>query len=327
MSDSSMDKAVVLAKESNSDHSEVRSIAEVKHGTVHFLTHFSPLQMNTNLHIPPSNWLRSSSKLEQHVKDLTWHSSRSSEFSSISMAHNSPDLTGEVDVITNAENIKKLLKMPFEKSHMSMMVHRIGKSLLLDEFDIHKHLFRQEQTDWRWLRQFYYETILRDLEAKMKCVPRQRKSRNYLRNRNLYSKFLYHSLGYNPEEGVKEDVAEHSGRPLPQGTDQTLLPDPLPQPEGMQNHREVLWTFEDIKMLIGTDLPIFCDESYYVSLRLRDMRTPINVLTGLDYWLDNLMCNVPEVAMCFHINGIVKKYEVLKTEDIPNIENSQLIPR
>ena len=22
-------------------------------------------------------------------------------------------------------------------------------------------------------------------------------------------------------------------------------------------------TFEDIKMLIGTDLPIFCDESYY----------------------------------------------------------------
>lgn len=38
----------------------------------------------------------------------------------------------------------------------------------------------------------------------------------------------------------------------------------------------------------------------------RDMRTPISVLTGLDYWLDNLMCNVPEVAMCFHINGIVK---------------------
>lgn len=36
------------------------------------------------------------------------------------------------------------------------------------------------------------------------------------------------------------------------------------------------------------------------------MKTPISVLTGLDYWLDNLMCNVPEVAMCFHINGIVQ---------------------
>ena len=38
----------------------------------------------------------------------------------------------------------------------------------------------------------------------------------------------------------------------------------------------------------------------------RDMTKPINVLTGLDYWLDNLMCNVPEMAMCYHLNGIVQ---------------------
>ena len=36
------------------------------------------------------------------------------------------------------------------------------------------------------------------------------------------------------------------------------------------------------------------------------MKKPISVLTGLDYWLDNLMCNVPELAMCYHLNGIVK---------------------
>ena len=82
MSDSSIDKAVILAKDSESGHAEVRSIAEVKHGTVHFLTDFSRLQMNTNLNVPPSNWLRSSSKLEERVKDLTWHSSkRPSQFS------------------------------------------------------------------------------------------------------------------------------------------------------------------------------------------------------------------------------------------------------
>lgn len=38
----------------------------------------------------------------------------------------------------------------------------------------------------------------------------------------------------------------------------------------------------------------------------RDMKKPISVLTGLDYWLDNLMCNVPELAMCYHDNGIVQ---------------------
>ena len=29
---------------------------------------------------------------------------------------------------------------------------------------------------------------------------------------------------------------------------------------------------------------------------VRDMSKPTLVLTGLDYWLDNLMCNVPELA-------------------------------
>ena len=38
----------------------------------------------------------------------------------------------------------------------------------------------------------------------------------------------------------------------------------------------------------------------------RDATKPINVLTGLDYWLDNLMCNVPELVMCYHIEGIVQ---------------------
>ena len=39
------------------------------------------------------------------------------------------------------------------------------------------------------------------------------------------------------------------------------------------------------------------------------MEKPITVLTGLDYWLDNLMCNVPELAMCYHIDGIVQVKE------------------
>ena len=57
--------------------------------------------------------------------------------------------------------------------------------------------------------------------------------------------------------------------------------------------RNYLWTFEDIRMLIGSNMPIFGDSEHpCVSLRLRDMKKPINILTGLDYWLDNLMCQV-----------------------------------
>jgi len=44
-----------------------------------------------------------------------------------------------------------------------------------------------------------------------------------------------------------------------------------------------------------------------------DMSRRINVLTGVDYWLDGLMCNVPEVLMCYHLDGIVQKYDMVKT--------------
>lgn len=95
--------------------------------------------------------------------------------------------------------------------------------------------------------------------------------------------------------------------------------------KGLKNDfvRNILWTFEDIHMLVGSNMPIFGGGRYpAVSLRLRDNNKPINVLTGIDYWLDNLICNVPELVMCFHVNGIVQKYEMIKTEEIPNLENS-----
>ena len=89
-------------------------------------------------------------------------------------------------------------------------------------------------------------------------------------------------------------------------------------------HHETLWKFQDISMLIDSDLPIFGGGNSRrpcISLRLRDSRSPpINILTGLDYWLDNLMSNVPEVAMCYHINGFVQ----VKAKDCPWVKG-QLI--
>lgn len=46
--------------------------------------------------------------------------------------------------------------------------------------------------------------------------------------------------------------------------------------------------------------------SIFLAVFFRDNNKPINILTGIDYWLDNLMCNVPELVMCFHVNGIVQ---------------------
>ena len=48
------------------------------------------------------------------------------------MADQFPDCIGEVDVVSDAENIKKLLKIPYNpKAHISMMIHKVRKFCIL----------------------------------------------------------------------------------------------------------------------------------------------------------------------------------------------------
>lgn len=260
------------------------------------------------------------------------------------MAHLFPDCLGEVDVVANAENIKCLLKLPYASNcSISMMVHRIGNTLLIDDFDVNRFLLQQEDYNWTWLRSFICEHILtrlNDTERNFLKNQPTTSSRNdaAVQQRSLLSKFLYHSLStatvskseLNDALDIKL-AANQSAKHLQYGP---LLPEPnveenVPDPKHTKHtyNRNVVWTFEDIRMLIGTDMAIFGGASRpCISLRLRDMRQPINVLTGIDYWLDNLMCNVPEVVMCYHLDGLVQKYEIIKTEDLPFMENSKFQP-
>lgn len=254
------------------------------------------------------------------------------------MAHLFPDCVGEVDVVANAENIKQLLKLPYEPNRpISMMVHRIGSTLLIDEFDVQKYLLQQEDDEWKWLRSFIFETILSRLsDPERKTFVKSSQRPEGTHQRSLLSKFLYHSLSRSDETKVTSEAAATNNFEYPKlRLADPVLPEPniednLPDPEHTKHtyNRNVIWEFEDIRMLIGTDMAIFGGHSRpCISLRLRDMSQPINVLTGIDYWLDNLMCNVPEVVMCYHLDGLVQKYEIIKTEDLPNLENSKFSPK
>lgn len=258
--------------------------------------------------------------------------------SSFRIAHMFPDCLGDLDVVSSAENIKNLLKLPYSsKSGISLMIHRVQNTLLIDDFDIHKYLLRQADDEWKWLKSFICDNILSGLgESDRRFVL---KSRESLQKKSLQSKFLYYSLttgetGANDDDRVSNDFDKQLDQVRPLTLAGPLLPEPSGEenvPDPQTNHkfnRNVVWTFEDIRMLIGTDMPIFGSANRpCISLRLRDMNQPINVLTGIDYWLDNLMCNVPEVVMCYHLDGLVQKYELIQTEDLPNLENSQFSPK
>ncbi|XP_068545244.1 erythroid differentiation-related factor 1 isoform X3 [Anas acuta] len=313
----------------------VKSSAVVKYSSAPPQAAFARLQEKTDLKLPPANWLRESARLGPAGTAILGSSKKSTPFSSFGMAYDFIDSIGnDVDVVSDSENIKKLLKIPYSKSHVSMAVHRIGRTLLLDELDIQELFMRSSQTgDWTWLKEFYQRLIDQKWQ-------RKKKSKEHWYQKAILSKFLYYSInGDGAAQPVPSSSKQHQEGPVPGEGDEagraswpapfempsSLSEDPGASNQGLKNDfvRNILWTFEDIHMLVGSNMPIFGGGRYpAVSLRLRDNNKPINVLTGIDYWLDNLICNVPELVMCFHVNGIVQKYEMIKTEDIPNLENS-----
>lgn len=73
------------------------------------------------------------------------------------------------------------------------------------------------------------------------------------------------------------------------------------------------------EILLGSDLPLFNIDSAIVSVQLRDLEQsglPTSS-TWLDIWLNNVLCNVSAVVVCYHKNGLVKGYQMVRTEDIP----------
>uniref|UniRef100_A0A182M322 Erythroid differentiation-related factor 1 n=1 Tax=Anopheles culicifacies TaxID=139723 RepID=A0A182M322_9DIPT len=332
-------RITTVSKDGHADDpgQQVKSNAIVRFSIVQSTVPFGRLKCNTNLNMPPSNWLSNSA----NSYGLGQFLSHQAGFSSFRMANMFPDCVGGVDVVSDAENIKRLLKLPYSrKSVISMIVHRIENTLLIDEFDVAKYLLLQEEADWHWLRSFIYENILKGLNDSERKLFLHPKTREAFQQKYLTSKFLYHSLqsGEQNEESRREpqdvilnDCAPYTPLPLAG----PVLPEPTKEehfPDAQQtNHmfnRNVIWTFEDIRMLIGTDMPIFGGANRpCISLRLRDESKPINVLTGIDYWLDNLMSNVPEVVMCYHLDGIVQRYELIKTEDLPRLEDSEFSPQ
>lgn len=81
--------------------------------------------------------------------------------------------------------------------------------------------------------------------------------------------------------------------------------------------RVLFWQFHNFRMLLGSDLLLFSNEKYVsVSLHLWDVTRQVTPLTWLEAWLDNVMASVPELAICYHQNGVVQGYELLKTNDI-----------
>ena len=87
-----------------------------------------------------------------------------SGFTSFRIANDFVDCLADVDVVSDGENIKKILKIPYSNAPVSMVVHRVGKTLLIDDFDISKFILRRSATEWEWIRKFFHEIVLQQID-------------------------------------------------------------------------------------------------------------------------------------------------------------------
>ena len=79
------------------------------------------------------------------------------------------------------------------------------------------------------------------------------------------------------------------------------------------------WQLRNFGMLIGTDQLVFSSAEHpAMTLQLCDMARPLRPLTILDFWLDNLMANIPELCVCGHVDGAVKGYQARAPHRAPH---------
>ncbi|KAL6269596.1 hypothetical protein ACE6H2_026507 [Prunus campanulata] len=257
----------------------------------------------------------------------------------------------EIDVIAPADILKQIFKMPYSKARLSIEVHRIGQTLVLNtgpDIEEGEKLIRRRKNQSKCADQSLFLNFAMHsvrMEA-CDCPPTHHAPSPEQSNSSVLpganTQFVgQHENGAGDEESnhcpeyteVKRDDffwdskkgKKNKGRNPVKKASQVGEKSRCAIQES-EKHRRVgndgflrvlFWQFHNFRMLLGSDLLLFSNEKYVaVSLHLWDVSRQVTPLTWLEAWLDNVMASVPEMAICYHENGVVQGYELLKTDDI-----------
>lgn len=258
----------------------------------------------------------------------------------------------EIDVIAPADILKQIFKIPYSKARLSIAVHRVGQTLVLNtgpdieegEKLVRRHSSQSKCTDQSLFLNFAMHSVRMEAcdcppthqaqperQSDSSVFPREETSNFVAENEDIAQRESFEH--YSDYSKVKQDRFFWGGKkgrrnkshdPIKKATD--IGEKPRCSVQESEKHRRVgnngflrvlYWQFHNFRMLLGSDLLLFSNEKYAaVSLHLWDVTRQVTPLTWLEAWLDNVMASVPELAICYHQNGVVQGYELLKTDDI-----------
>jgi tetratricopeptide (TPR) repeat protein len=281
---------------------------------------YNELAVGTNISKAPRNWLTNDHRLvPYHNANLA----KKAQYPTVELTTFGLLAEEEVDVIGPVDNIKKIFKIPYSKSRISLAVHKIGRTLVLDKLAdevLDEDLIHANNDRFTEILENDDKSDSKDSGITVNRLPKKKNREKVIEN-TLYSKFLYYTVLPN---GSNKHPDYDGDTHTPAGPKSDQFP-PLPKffQSSKAFSRLIRWRFRDNAVLLGTNLIIFTsDNQPCVSLRLRDLDKQMSPLTTLDYWLDNIMANVPSVAICNHRGGYVQGYQLIKTEDLPSLHPS-----
>ncbi|KAF5809406.1 putative tetratricopeptide-like helical domain superfamily [Helianthus annuus] len=247
----------------------------------------------------------------------------------------------EIDVIAPADILKQIFKIPYSRARLSIAVHRIGQSLILntgpDVEEGEKLVRRHKQQSQSAEKSIFWNFAMHSVRMEACDLPTAQNSKS---DERLNTSFLTgnNETGEGEEFKYPQPKAKHDSIFLGVKNNQRNkdcdavkkvskvkeTPRPSMQESDMYRRmnrdgflRVLFWKFNNLRMFLGSDLLIFSNDKHVaVSLHLWDVSRQVGPLTWLDAWLDNVMASVPELAICYHENGVVQGYELLKTDDI-----------
>ncbi|CAA3013262.1 uncharacterized protein LOC111372473 [Olea europaea subsp. europaea] len=270
-----------------------------------------------------------------------------------------------MDVIAPADILKQIFKIPYSKARVSIAVHRVGQTLILNsgpdieegEKLIRRHNTKSKCVDQSLFLNFAMHSVR--MEA-CDCPPthaassKEKPKSSVLPDEYKSKKESFESLNH-PIQGhgsirQSDEIGSGEGfirnQEYPQVEKEKLFWEktnkrtkareaikvsqikekPRRTVQESEKYRRVsndeflrmlFWQFHNFRMLLGSDLLIFSNEKYIaVSLHLWDVSRQVSPLSWLEAWLDNFMASVPELAICYHQDGVVQGYELLKTDEI-----------
>lgn len=231
----------------------------------------------------------------------------------------------EIDVIAPADILKQIFKIPYSKARLSIAVHRIGHSLVLNtgpDVEEGEKLVRRHQQTQCAEKSLFWNFAMHsvrmeacDCPSAQSSKPDERLNTSFLPGNRESDSFDWEGTK-NKRNKARDDVKKVSQvkeKPRP-----TMQESDVYRRINRDGFLRVLfWKFNNLRLFLGSDLLIFSNEKYVaVSLHLWDVSRQVTPLTWLEAWLDNVMASVPELAICYHQNGVVQGYELLKTDNI-----------